>query len=159
MTRTTCNSAEYERLRARCARLAAVVRATLAVRESNTVTLECLAATHLNFGRGKTVLGRRCMPPSPPWSRRTQPMTDPYPVAIIEDRYNGAYAGGTWLAIANCQEPVAPHGMARVLFCITEGPHDGDGEAEAFWADPPPWIAVGVTPDQALAALTEKCGA
>lgn len=38
--RTTCNSAEYERLRARCARLSRVARAALAERAAETGTYE-----------------------------------------------------------------------------------------------------------------------
>jgi hypothetical protein len=74
-----------------------------------------------------------------------------YPVAIIEDRYGGCYSGGAWLAIA-----IADHlenGAYRVVGCLEDGPHGDDTDAQMFWAGPPSWIAVGNTPDEALANL------
>lgn len=78
-----------------------------------------------------------------------------YPIAIIEDRYTGAYSGGKWLAIS---EADTAHGgyLSRASLCLEEGPHGDDGEAMDFWRDPPPWVAVGNTPDQALRALQSK---
>jgi hypothetical protein len=49
------------------------------------------------------------------------------------------------------------------LFCLaqephTHGPHGSDAEAQAFWNNPPDWIAVGSRPDKALEALRAKVG-
>lgn len=76
---------------------------------------------------------------------------DHYPVAIVEDRYGGVYSGGQWLAIAIADEP--HEGRSRVDFVIghrNAGPHGDDSEAMAFWCDPPDWIAVGISPQDAL---------
>jgi hypothetical protein len=81
---------------------------------------------------------------------------DEYPVAVIQDRYSGSYSGGAWLAIARCDETIGRLGPSRIVFCLTEGPHGGDGDAMAFWSEPAPWIAVGNTPDEALAALRKR---
>jgi hypothetical protein len=83
---------------------------------------------------------------------------DLYPIAIIEDRYSGVYSGGGWLAIANADMPAVASGeyMPCVSWCLENGPHGDDTEAMVFWHDPPPWIAVGNTPDAALAALRAK---
>src|SRR3990167_6714134 len=82
---------------------------------------------------------------------------DIYPVAIIEDRYSGVHSGGKWLAIAEAD--ASWHGSApesRAQFCIEAGPSSGNSDARKFWASPPDWIAVGNTPDEALAALCTK---
>ena len=89
---------------------------------------------------------------------------DQYPVVIIEDRYNGAYSGGRWIAIANanrtefglrpCEQQVGD--MDRATYLLEEygtGPHGGDPEAAAFWLNAPDWMAVGDTPDQAMMNL------
>lgn len=85
---------------------------------------------------------------------------DLWPVAVIEDRYGGVYSGGAWLAIA---EATIHLGLqTRVGWCLDDGPHGDDGDAMEFWAEPPPWIAVGATPDEARNALysaVEKSGA
>ena len=88
---------------------------------------------------------------------------DQYPVAIIEDRYGGAYSGGRWIAIAHADcldgsttsEDIA---LTRIDFVLGEeggapGPSDGDPDAALFWDDAPDWVAVGDTPDEALANL------
>ena len=89
-----------------------------------------------------------------------------YPVAIIQDRYRGTYAGAEWIAIANadeadCELDVAGllHkvcGVSRVQYCLMDGPHASDPDAVRFWANPPDWIAVGTTPDEALQALRAR---
>ena len=91
-----------------------------------------------------------------------------YPVAIIQDRYRGTYAGAEWIAIANADEADCeldvegtPHkvgGVARVQYCLMDGPHASDVEAMRFWNSPPEWIAVGNTPDEARDALYAKLG-
>jgi hypothetical protein len=75
-----------------------------------------------------------------------------YPVIVVQDRYSGVYSGGRWLAIANGRD--AGNRMADV-WC---GAHGGDTEAAEFGADIPSlhWIAVGETPDEAVAALVAK---
>jgi hypothetical protein len=77
-----------------------------------------------------------------------------YPIAIIEDRYQGAYSGGQWLAIA-CADAV-DDGEVRIMRCLAYGPHGPDPLAMAFWMFPPPWIAAGKTPQEARTALLEK---
>lgn len=78
-----------------------------------------------------------------------------WPVAIIQDRYNGTYSGGHWLAISEADTPEAGY-VSRVAMALDDGPHGGDGDAMLFWRDPPPWIAVGSTPTAALEALYDK---
>jgi len=72
---------------------------------------------------------------------------DLFPVAVIEDRYMGAYAKGKWLALA-CWDEHAED--------ILIGPHGDDTAARAFWDNPPKWIAPGATPDEAIANLLAK---
>lgn len=86
-----------------------------------------------------------------------------WPVAIIEDRYSGAYSGGRWIAIAHADCLDGPTtsddiALTRINFIVGEeggmpGPFDGDSDAMLFWTDPPDWVAVGDTPDQALMNL------
>jgi hypothetical protein len=73
---------------------------------------------------------------------------DHYPVAVIEDRYGGAYSGGRWLAIS--QATHLENGSYRIVRCLENGPHGDDSDAMAFWADPPKWIACGATPGEAM---------
>jgi hypothetical protein len=74
-----------------------------------------------------------------------------WPVRIYQDRYGGSYSGGAWVAVD----------MARKEMEISEietGILGGDTQAMQFWlavADAD-WIAVGRTPDIALAALEAK---
>ena len=83
---------------------------------------------------------------------------DQWPVAIIEDRYGGAYSAGKWIAIAQADTAVfdTPYGEdyeTRAEYLLSEGPHGGDPDAAEFWLAAPDWIAVGDTPDEALANL------
>lgn len=78
-----------------------------------------------------------------------------WPVAIIEDRYNGAYSGGRWLAIAEADMPETGY-TNRAAMVLEDGPHGDDTDAMLFWSDPPPWIAAGISPDAACAALRAK---
>lgn len=84
-----------------------------------------------------------------------------FPIAIIEDRYGGAYSRGRWLAIAEADAPFdGPRSETRVQFCLNDGPHGGDTDAMTFWIAPPDWIAVGMTPEEARTALyRERSGA
>jgi hypothetical protein len=79
---------------------------------------------------------------------------DNFPVALVQDRYQGVYSGGAWLAIAEASELVDSTNT-RVQFCLTDdrGPFGQDPDAAAFWVDPPAWIASGNTPAAALEAL------
>jgi hypothetical protein len=86
----------------------------------------------------------------------TDKLLDRYPIAIVEDRYSGVYSEGTWLAVAQAN---LPHGgQIRVDFVLTNGPYGDDREAADFWADPPPWIAVGNSPQEALDRLLSAIG-
>lgn len=76
---------------------------------------------------------------------------DLWPVAIIEDRYHGTYSGGAWIAIAEADSAYGDR--TRVSWCLNVGPHGDDTDAMVFWAEPPPWVAVGGTPDAARDAL------
>ena len=77
-----------------------------------------------------------------------------YPIAIVQDRYTGVYSGGRWLAIA-CATDIVDGNQTRVDFCLVsdDGPSGSDVEAGSFWVSPPSWIAVGNTPEEALANL------
>ncbi len=76
-----------------------------------------------------------------------------YPIAIVQDRYTGVYSGGTWLAISTADSPY--NGQSRANFVLNEGPHGDDSEAAEFWANPPDWIAVGDSPQEALDRLLQ----
>lgn len=80
-----------------------------------------------------------------------------YPVTIIATRYQGGYEGGRWAAFntfpydleRRCNEwadLIDPDGEG----CWYAG---DDLECAEWWASPPPWVAVGNTPDEALEAL------
>ena len=66
----------------------------------------------------------------------------------------GTYSGGSWLTIANGSELIG-EAMTRPQFCLIgdDGPSDRDIEAATFWRNPPDWIAVGPTPDEAINRL------
>lgn len=88
-----------------------------------------------------------------------------WPVAIVEDRYEGTYSGGRWLAVggANVRDGYSNNtAVTRLDFIMgdegEESPFGGDFEACAFWTAPPDWIAVGDTPNEALANLYKKFG-
>ncbi len=83
----------------------------------------------------------------------TDKLRDGYPIAIVEDRYSGVYSEGTWLAVARANQPHG--GQSRINFVLCNGPHGDDGEAAEFWADPPPWIAAGNSPQEALDHLLQ----
>jgi hypothetical protein len=82
-------------------------------------------------------------------------MTDPadrhFPITIVQDRYGGVYSGGKWLALSIADK--LENGSYRIVRMLEGGPHGEDGDAMAFWSNPPEWIAVGNSPDEALAAL------
>lgn len=72
-----------------------------------------------------------------------------YQIAILEDRYGGAYNGGyKWVAVKRYQDHVDS---------VDLGPMGDDLSAMAFWENPHrDWIACGDTPDQALSALKKR---
>jgi hypothetical protein len=65
-----------------------------------------------------------------------------YPVAIYEDRYGGCYSKGKWLAVAEAD--------IHNLLNMQGGPYGNDTDCADFWGNPPQWIAVGATPEEAL---------
>ena len=87
----------------------------------------------------------------------TAKLRDFYPIAIVQDRYSGVYSNGTWLAISHARE--LHEGRSRAEFVLSDGPHGDDCAAAEFWTDPPPWIAVGNSPQEALDHLLQGIGA
>ena len=69
----------------------------------------------------------------------------------FEDRHQGVYSGGAWLAIA--RGSALKEGVPRSTWVLSEGPSAGDLTAAMFWRQPPDWIGVGSTPDIAVADL------
>jgi hypothetical protein len=80
-----------------------------------------------------------------------------YPVAIVEDRYGGTYSGGRWVAIAEYDSPACDGECTRISF-FTDRAGGDDGDAWEYWGEhhAVDWLAVGPTPDAALAALRAK---
>jgi hypothetical protein len=78
---------------------------------------------------------------------------DLYPIAVVQDRYGGAYSKGAWLAIARSDK--LENGAHRIVRCMEDGPYGDDTDAAMFWSDPPDWIAAGGTPDEAIENLRE----
>lgn len=81
-----------------------------------------------------------------------------FPVAIVEDRYCGAYSGGGWIAISNADAPFA--NTTRINWLLDGAAFGGDRDCEEFWdsldAEIGAWLAVGATPQAALDALSAK---
>lgn len=79
------------------------------------------------------------------------PLQKVWPVAILEDRYQGTYSHGAWIAVAHADQ----HGDVLAMVAAGDGPWGDDFEAADFWWTDKqrPWLAVGATPDEALAAL------
>ncbi len=78
-----------------------------------------------------------------------------WPIAIVEDRYDGVYSGGSWLAIAKFDHS-AGDGLRTRLGLVMDGAHGDDMDAMSFGDDQPEWYAVGNSPQQALDALRRK---
>jgi hypothetical protein len=83
-----------------------------------------------------------------------------YPIAIVEDRYGGTYSRGAWLAVGefDVRDGSGYAAHTRLDF-VMEHAHGDDTEAMLFWADVAPglpWLAVGGTPDEALANLRAR---
>ena len=81
-------------------------------------------------------------------------MRDLFPIAVLQDRYGGAYSRGAWLAIA-CSNKLE-NGAYRIIRCMEGGPHGDDSEAGISWSDPLSWIAVGNTPEEAIQNLRQR---
>jgi hypothetical protein len=77
-----------------------------------------------------------------------------FPIVILEDRYNGVYSKGRWIAISEGDR--LENGAYRIIRCLEDGPHGDDTDAALFWGSPPSWLAVGDTPDEALNNLLAK---
>lgn len=75
-----------------------------------------------------------------------------YPIAIRESRYSGAYEGGKWHAIPNC------NGGEVWNMEYFDYLHGDDESAISFWidSDAAKKIGVGETPNDALADLFKK---
>ncbi|GGB22560.1 hypothetical protein GCM10011380_10200 [Sphingomonas metalli] len=82
---------------------------------------------------------------------------DLYPIAVIEDRYQGVYSNGRWWAVA--QSDCMLEGMTRIAWLLEYGPSSDDVTASVFWRDAPPWIAAANTPDAAVGKLEAQIGA
>jgi len=78
-----------------------------------------------------------------------------YPIAVFEDRYFGVYSGGGWIAVSECDR--IEDGRSR-FYIAFDGTHGDDSEAGTFGGLIPilSWIAVGITPDDAIANLKKK---
>ncbi|GEM_PF-4030970 len=94
-----------------------------------------------------------------PWDERFEAWA--YPIAVISDRYGGVYSGGRWIAVAGFSR--GRMGEAALKMLNYEGdietesnPWGSDTGADNFWCDPPKWVGVGNTPDEAIAALKAK---
>jgi hypothetical protein len=77
-----------------------------------------------------------------------------FPIVVIEDRYNGVYSGGKWIAFAKADD----ENLSCVLAYLTEnvGPWGDDIVARVFGQSLPAWAAVGATPDEAVQAVRAK---
>ncbi|WP_205168882.1 hypothetical protein [Burkholderia sp. LMG 13014] len=95
-----------------------------------------------------------------PGPRRTPVGMEMSPITLIEDRYSGAYSRGKWIAVAEHNEEYLP-GIDRLHFVLDhdDGPFSDDLDAQTFWRRIAPtlsWIAVGNTPDEAIANLRTR---
>lgn len=82
-----------------------------------------------------------------------------YPIAIIEDRYQGVYSKGKWVAIPSSDDQQGDfEGHRSSLEYLYEYGFGNPAEAKDFWYTHGDelWIAVGDTPNEALKNLVEK---
>lgn len=77
-------------------------------------------------------------------SERTPPERYPYPLTIIQDRYNGAYSNGLFIAFNK-----DPHKLPRAAFA-------NDVTSSVFFSDTGIPHGVGATPDDATIDLISK---
>jgi hypothetical protein len=75
------------------------------------------------------------------------------PISIMPDRYSGTYCGGLFWATTRADLLVS--GRMRLARLLEDeiGPFGSNISAPRFWASAPEWIAVGNSPDEAVAAL------
>lgn len=66
-----------------------------------------------------------------------------WPILVFQSRYCGAYEGGEWFALANCEE-------------IPEGPWDDDEDCADWFGRNEKIVGVGDSPDEAVSDLLEK---
>ena len=76
-----------------------------------------------------------------------------HPIMVMEDRCGGVYSGGKWLAISVADR--LENGAYRAVRMLEGGPSGDDVDAQMFWSEPPGWVAVGSTPDEAVAQLRD----
>jgi hypothetical protein len=74
-----------------------------------------------------------------------------YPIMLLQDRYGGGYSRGQWIAIRDANKLVGL--VSRATWTVEHGPSGDDINAASFWSEPPDWIAVGASPDEAIKAL------
>lgn len=74
-------------------------------------------------------------------------------IEVIEDRYDGAYSTGRWLAVAGETEQII---RQRLAWVVAHGPGGDDREAAEFWVDPPKWIAAADTAETAIERLKSR---
>ena len=79
-----------------------------------------------------------------------------YPIAVIEDRYSGTYSGGAWLALSRANAKVEGENLMRAEWVLADGPGGDDITCGVCWGKLPAWIAVGDSPDAAVAMLQSK---
>ncbi|HEX8484434.1 hypothetical protein [Sphingomonas sp.] len=84
----------------------------------------------------------------------SDPPINLYPIMVVEDRYQGVYSGGCWWAVA-CADELLENKM-RGQWLMENGPGSDDVTCGVFWSRPPPWIAAGQSPDDAVASLVAK---
>jgi hypothetical protein len=77
-----------------------------------------------------------------------------WPIVVLEDRYNGTYSGGKWVAFELRDE------SPELLVKMYDGTNASDGPCRVFWdqmrEEGGKWWAVGATPDEAVATLNER---
>lgn len=81
---------------------------------------------------------------------------DLWPIAVIQDRYNGVYLGGKWMAIAEADLRIDRTSVCRASWVLSNGPYGDDLTAMDFGCDIPKWMGVGNTPDEAIKNLKSK---
>jgi hypothetical protein len=79
---------------------------------------------------------------------------DLHPIVVVQDRYQGVYSGGAWLAIAQADRPLKD--TTRVAWVMVDGPGGGDAWASDFWRDAPSWIASANSADDAIGRLIRR---
>ncbi len=74
-----------------------------------------------------------------------------HPIMLLQDRYGGGYSGGQWIAIREANEMFETDSLAA--WVVKNGPNGDDRDAAGFWSNPPDWIAVGASPEDAMTAV------